>query len=79
MRIAGERKVGEVSESFGAALSGDDGRAHVAAQDLSDFEIDEMRSVKRHIGGEEEAAHVTSGRRLEENLKNRGSVDDNQR
>jgi hypothetical protein len=79
MWIAREREVGEIGKRLGTPLSGDDRRAHVAAQNLSDFQVDEMRSVKRHVGGEDEAAHVASGRRLEENLKNRGSVDNNQR
>jgi hypothetical protein len=79
MRIAGEWKVDEIGESFGAPFSGDDGRAHVTAQDLRDFQIDQMRSMQRLVGGEDEAVHTPSGGRLEENLKNRGSVDDDQR
>ena len=79
MWIAGEWKVNEIGESFGAAFSGDNGRAHVAVQDPRDFQVDKMRSMQRLIGGKDEAVHAPSGRRLEENLKNRGSVDDDQR
>src|SRR5579862_1978083 len=39
MRVAGERKAKQIGESFGTALGGDDGRAHVAAQDLRDFQV----------------------------------------
>jgi hypothetical protein len=38
MRIAGEWKINEIGERFGASLSGDDRRAHVPTQNLRDFE-----------------------------------------
>ncbi len=79
MWIAGEWKIGEIDKSFGAPLSGDDGRAYVAAQNLCDFQVDEMRGVQRLVGGKDEAAHTRSCGRLEEDLKNRGSIDDDQR
>ncbi len=50
MWIAGKRKINEIGESFGAAVSGDDCGAHVAAQDLRDFQVDEMRSMQRLVG-----------------------------
>jgi len=78
MRISGEWKVGEIGESLCASFGGDDGRAHVAVQDLRDFQIDQVRSVQRLAGGEEKAAHMPSRGRLEENLENRGGVDDDQ-
>jgi hypothetical protein len=45
MRIAGEWKIAQVREGFSASFSGDDGRTHVAAQDLRDFQVDQMRSM----------------------------------
>jgi len=71
MRIARERKIHKVGESFGTAFSGDDGGADVAAQDLRDLQIDEVRSMQRFIVREDKAVHAGSGRRLEENLENR--------
>jgi hypothetical protein len=79
MRIAGEWKIDEIGDSFSAAFRGDDGRAHVAAQDLGNFQVDEVRSMQRLVGGKDEAAYTRSRGGLEENLKNRGSVDDDQR
>jgi len=79
MWIASEGKIDEVRQSFGAALSGDGGGAHVAAQDLSDLQVNEMRSMQRFTVREDKAVHALSGRRLEENLEDRGSVDDDQR
>lgn len=79
MRIASDWKIHEIGESFRAPFSGDDGRAHVAAQNLRDFKVDEMGSMQRLVGGKDETAHTPGCRRLEENLKNRGSVYDDQR
>ena len=79
MRVARERKINEIGERFGAAFSGDHGRAHVAAQNLRDLEVDKMGSMQRLVGRKDEAVHTASRRGLEQNLKNRGSVDDDQR
>ena len=79
MRIAGKRKIDQIAESFGAPLCGDDGKAHVAPQNLRDFQVDKMRSVQGLVGGKDEPIYTVSRRRLEKNLKNRGSVDDDQR
>ena len=79
MRIACQWKIGEIGESFGAPFRGDDGRAHVAAQDLRDFQVNQMRSMQRLVGGEDEAAYALSRACLEKNFQNRGSVDDDQR
>jgi hypothetical protein len=79
MRIAGEGKIGEIGESFGTPFSGDDGGAYVAPQDLRDFQVNEMRGMQSLVGGEDETVYSPSGRRLKENLKNRRSVDYNQR
>jgi hypothetical protein len=79
MWIAGERKIEEIGDRFGSPFSGDNGRAHVAAQNLRDFQVDEVRGMQRLVGGKDEAAHTRSFGRLEKNLKDRGSVDDDQR
>ncbi len=79
MRIARNRKVNEIGEGFGASFSGDCGRAHVAAQDLRDFEVDQMRSMQRLVGGKYKAVDAPGGGRLQENLKNCGSIDNDQR
>src|SRR5579864_6994109 len=70
MRVAGERKVNKVGESFGAAVRRYSGGAHVAAQDLRDFQVNEVRGMERLIGGEDEAVHTGSSWRLKKNLKN---------
>jgi hypothetical protein len=79
MWIAGERKIEEVGESLGAPFRRDAGGAHVAAQNLGDFQVNEMRSMQRLVRGEDDAAHTPSCGRVEENLKNRGSVNNDQR
>jgi len=71
VRVTGERKLNKVAESFGAAVRRYSGRAHVAAQNLRDFQVNEVRSMERLIGGEDEAVHTGSSRRLKKNLKNR--------
>jgi hypothetical protein len=71
MRVTGERKLNEVGESFGAAVHRYSGGAHIAAQNLRDFQVNEVRSMERLVGGEDEAVHTRSSRRLEKNLKNR--------
>jgi len=71
MRVAGERKVNKVGESFGAAVRRYSGGAHIAAQNLGDFQVNEVRSMERLIGGEDEAVHTGSSRRPKKNLKNR--------
>jgi hypothetical protein len=71
MRVTGERKVNKVGESFGAAVRRYSGGAHIAAQDLCDFQVNEVRSMERLIGGEDEAVHTGSSRRLKKNLENR--------
>jgi len=79
MWIASEREIEEIGESRGAPFSGDDGGAHVAAENLGDFQVNEMGSMQRLIGGENDAVYRPSCRRLQENLKNRGSVNNDQR
>ena len=79
MRIASERKIDEITESFGTPFRGDDAGAHIASQDLRDLQVDQMGSMQRLVTGEDDAVYTSSGRRLEKNLKNRGSVDNNQR
>lgn len=79
MRISGEGKICEIRKSFRASFGGNDGRADIAAQNLSDFEIHEVRSMQSLIRSEYELIHPASRGRLQENLKNRGSIDDNQR
>jgi hypothetical protein len=71
MRVTGERKLSEVAESFGAAVRRYSGGAHIAAQNLRDFQINEVRGTERLVGGEDEAVHTGSSRRLKKNLKNR--------
>src|ERR1700683_4882052 len=79
MRIAGEWEINQIIESFGTAFNRDRGGAHVPAQNLSNFQVDQVRSVQRFVGGEDAAVHTPGGRRLEQDLKHRGSVDDDQR
>jgi len=79
MRIAGERKIDQIVKSFGTAFSRDVGGAHVPAQNLSNFQVDQMRSMQRFVGGEDVAVDTPGGRRLEQDLKQSGSVDDDQR
>jgi hypothetical protein len=79
MRIACQRKINEIGESFAGPLSGDDCGTHVAPQYLRDFEIDEMRGMERLVWGEDQSAYGWSRGRPEENLENRGSVDNDQR
>jgi hypothetical protein len=71
MRVTGERKVNKVGESFGAAVRRYSGGAHIAAQNLGHFQVNEVRSMEGLIGGEDEAVHTGSSRRLKKNLKNR--------
>ena len=56
--IASERKIEEIGESFGGAFGGDAGGTHVAAQNLSDLQVKQMRSMQRLAGGKEDAARV---------------------
>jgi hypothetical protein len=71
MWIAGKWKINEIGESFGAAFRRYSGGAHTAAQNLCDFQVNEVRSMERFIGGEDGAVHTGSSRRLKKNLKNR--------
>lgn len=64
MGIARKRKVSEIAKSFGAPFSGDDGRTHVTPQNLRDFKVDQMRSVQRFVGRENEAVHTPGRGRL---------------
>src|SRR5271156_7222004 len=79
MGIAREGKIEEIGESFSGAFGGDAGRAHVAAQNLSNLQVKQMRGMQRLAGGKEDAADAASRRRLEQNLQNRGSVHNDQR
>ena len=79
MRVTGEWKVGQVSQSFAASRRGNDCGTHVAPQNLRDFQIDKMRRVKRFVGCENDAAHALGGWRLEKDFKDCGSVYDDQR
>jgi hypothetical protein len=79
MRIASEREISEIDQRLRASFGGDASRAHVAAQNLRDFQVNQMRSMQRLVGGEDESVYELRGRRLEKNLEKRGSVDDNQR
>ncbi len=79
MWITRERKIDEIGESFGAPIRGDDGCPHVAAQDLGDFQVDQMRGVQGLVSGKNEAVHTASRGSLEKDLEYRGRVDDNQR
>ena len=71
MWIASEWEIGEIAECLRTPISRDDGRADVAAQDLRDFQVNQMWSVQRLVGGEDKTVHTLSGRRLQEDLKNR--------
>ena len=71
MRVTGERKLNKVGESFGAAVRRYSGGAHIAAQNLGHFQVNEVRSMEGLIGGEDEAVHTGSSRGLKKNLKNR--------
>jgi hypothetical protein len=79
MRVARKRKINEIGQRFAAPFRGDDGGAHVAAQDLRNFEVEKMRSMERFVGGKDEAVHTAGCGGLEENFKDRGSVNDDQR
>ena len=79
MRIAGKWKIEEIRESFRTALSGDDARALVSAQDLRDFQVDQMRSMQRLVRCEKKAVHLPGGGRLQQNFKQCGGVDNDQR
>lgn len=79
MRIAGKWKIEEIREGFRTALGGDDARALISAQHLRDFQVDQMRSMQRLVLCEEKAVHLPGGGRLQENFKQRGSVDNDQR
>jgi|SRR5271156_6326868 hypothetical protein len=79
MRIARKWKIEKIAESFAAAVSGDAGCAHVAAQNLRDLQVKQMRSMQRLTGGKQDTAHTPSCRRLQKNFKNRGSVYNDQR
>ena len=79
VRIAVEGKVGQVGKGLGASGRGDDARASVAAQDLSDFYVEEMGGVQSFARCEDSLADVRCGGRLKQNLKDRGGVNDDQR
>jgi len=79
MRIAGERKIGKIGEGFGASFRGDDGRAHVAAQNLRHFEIDQVRRMERLADSEDQLVYMPGCGRSKENFQNSGSVDNDQR
>jgi hypothetical protein len=79
MRIAINRQVGQIRQRLGTPLGGEDTGASVATQDLGDFNIEEVRSVKRLARREDAPAYASSGGRLEENFENRGSIYDDQR
>lgn len=79
MRIAGERKIDKIAKRFGAPFRRDDSGADIAAQDLRDFDVDQVGSMQRLVGGKDEAIDTPCRGRLEENLKKRGSVNNNQR
>jgi hypothetical protein len=79
MWIAGDGKIDQIGESFGAPFSGDAGREHIPAQDLRHFEVDQMWGMQRRVGGEEQAAHAPSCSRLQKNLKDSRRINDDQR
>jgi hypothetical protein len=79
MWVAVERKIVEISESFGTAFRRDGPGPHIAAQYLRDFKVDKMRSMQGLVGSEDHAIHTASRGRLEQNLEDGGSIDDDQR
>ena len=78
MWVTTEGQIDEIGESLRPTLSRDGGRPDVAAQDLGNLDIEEMGSMQRLASPEKDAAHAWRSRSLEENLKNRGSVNDDQ-
>jgi hypothetical protein len=57
-------------ESLGALLGRDDGRANVAAQDLSDFDVQKVGDVQHLARGKNEAAHARRRSGLGKDFKN---------
>jgi hypothetical protein len=79
MGVSMEREIREIRERLSGPVGGDHSRAKVAAQDLGDFNIQEVRSMQGLAGSKNTLAHTWCNRRLQENLQDCGSVYDNQR
>lgn len=76
--VALEIEQGEVFECESAALSLDRSAEHVAPQDLSHLEIDEMRSVKGDAGRSDPLGNTASDDGVEQQLQHRRGVEDDQ-
>lgn len=74
--IAAEREVGEVLECLQASFGVEISRGRVAAQNLSDFEVEKVGSVKRLASCEEALAHPRGRGRIEQDLEDCRGVDD---
>lgn len=77
VRIAAERKVGEVGERRAATLGIDLAGSRVAADDLRDLDIEQMGRVQRLPGVEKPPFHRFGRRRAEQRFEQGRSVDDN--
>lgn len=79
MRISSHRKIEEVRQSIITAVCRNSRRTHKTAQDLGDFQVNEVRGMQGLIRRKDQPANPASCFRLQEDFQDRRSVNDDQR
>ncbi len=79
MRISREWQINEHTKRLRTAIGRDDARYHKALENLRHLQIDQMRRMQRLPRGKDKALDAAGRRCLEQDFKNRRSVDDDQR
>jgi hypothetical protein len=74
MRIAMERKVAKILKRFLPSLLSQRPVADIAAQDLGNFDVEEVRSVQRLGRGRDTLVDPKPGRRLKKPLDSGGGI-----
>ena len=76
MGVAGQRKVGKVFERFAAPVSCELSASCEPAENLCDFDVQNVRGTQRFIGREESRRALLTSGRSEKHLNDGGCVDD---
>ncbi len=79
MRVAGEREIGQVLECLQASVGFEIPGQRITAEDLRHLDVKKVRDVQCLAGSKETLADPGSGRRPEQDLEDRRSVDNDHR
>ena len=79
MGVAGDGEIGEILERLRTSIGAERACERVPAQNLRDFDIEQMRRMQCLALGKKALSDAASDRGAEQHLEQRGRVDDNQR